>query len=114
MELTKPNHEREGNGQGMKGPGKRDEGGREAGDSKGCMFFCPPGGFFSTPRTSGVKLTPRRGFSDPLPGRVFFDPRASWFSDPPWVFEAPQRGFSAPLLVFLSPKGVFLTPREGI
>ena len=29
-----PTHEREGNGQGIKGPGKRDEGGREAGDSK--------------------------------------------------------------------------------
>ena len=28
--------------------------------------------FFDPPRTPWVKLTPKRGFSDPLPGRVFF------------------------------------------
>ena len=55
------------------------------------MFFCPPRGVFSTPRTLGVRgqIDPQEGFSNHPLG--FLSPKGG-FSDP-------ERGFSDPSFV---------------
>ena len=63
----------------------------------GCMFFCPPGGFFSTPLDPRGQIDPQKGFF--LTSLWFFRPAKGFFCTPP--------GFSVPERVFLTPAKEF-------